>query len=392
VRIAYFDCSAGVAGDMLVASLIDAGASREIPNRVAVALGLGSGVRVVVRRVRRGGFVATGLDIRDRSPAVRGVEEANAAIRGAGFSRAVTRRCLADLRRFASVEANLHGVPVHQVHLHELSAVDTLIDVACFHVMLEALGVDDVQASPINVGGGRFAMSHGTFASPAPATAVSLIDVPVFGQDSGGELTTPTGAALLKGRASRFGRLPAMRLEAVGLGAGSKDMPWPNVVRCFIGSAAAASPVAVETVTLLETNLDDMNPQLYELIIDRLTDAGALDVYLTPIIMKRSRPGTVIGVIAPPSRAAALVEILFRETPTLGVRRTEIQRHALERHAETVETSFGPVQAKVAHLPGGRRRTVAEFADVRRIAEDRGVPVQEVARQVAGELAALDVG
>ncbi len=390
MRVAYFDCTAGVAGDMLVAALIDAGGPFGLVRQAVDSLGLGSAVRVTTRRVRRGAFVGTGLSIKIQSDAVRGIAEATSAVRAAGFSDAVTKRCVADLRRLASTEGALHAIPAKRVHLHELSGADTLIDVTSFHLLLEALGIDDVQASPVNVGGGRFAMSHGDFAAPAPATAALLRGVPVFGQETGGELTTPTGALLLTGRASRFGSFPAMRMDTIGHGAGTRDSPRPNLLRCFVGSVDVAAGMTLETVEILETNVDDLNPQLYEEVIDRLAEAGALDVYLVPMVAKRSRPGVIIGVIAPPERASELADVLFMETPTLGVRRSHVERYVLERHADVAKTSFGALQVKVARLPGGGRRTVPEFADLRRLAKERGIPVFELARRVSGELASGD--
>ena len=390
MRVAWFDCGSGASGDMLCAALIDAGGPTDLLRTAIERMGLGGEVRATARRVRAGNLVATRLRIRIADGGRRQLTEAKAAVVAGRFSPDVTRRSIADLERLAQTEGALHGMTAADVHLHELSAADTLIDIAAFHLLLEALRVDDVQASPVNVGGGRFTTSHGEWVAPAPATAALLRGAPVFGKDDAGELTTPTGALLLSGRASRFGALPQMRLESVGSGAGTREAPRPSILRCFIGTVADAPEVRLEQVVLLESNIDDLNPQVYEEVFDRLFAAGALDVFLVPMIAKRGRPGVVVGVLATPELGGELANVLFSETSTLGVRTTTVERYVLDRWSDIAETSFGPIRVKVAQLPSGGRRTVPEFADIRRVASEQGIPVAAVARRVGAELVGRD--
>jgi uncharacterized protein (TIGR00299 family) protein len=384
-RVAYLDCSSGVAGDMLLASLLDAGVPLDGLRGVLAEIGIAPHVALSLTPVTRGGFRASYLEVTVASGApswrLDGLAE---RLRASGLSKEVQRRSLDDLARLVQLEGQLHGVANE---LHELGSLDTIVDVVGFHYACACLAIDSLISSPINVGGGEVTFAHGTFGVPAPATAELLRAVPIHGDDAArGELATPTGALLVSNSAVTHGSLPAMRLERIGYGAGRRDTARPNIVRCLIGTIDQGATSLVERVLTLETNIDDMNPQLYEPLSERLFALGALDVSLASVIGKRGRPATIVTVIAPPDREEELIAALFEESTTLGVRVTEMKRVALQRRIVRTSTSLGPVNVKVALLPSGRERRTAEYRDVVALAQEHGIPVVDAARQIAGEL------
>jgi len=278
----------------------------------------------------------------------------------------------------------VHGSTVGQVQFHEVGAVDAIVDVTGAVVGLHLLGAEAVHVSALPIGGGFVDGAHGRIPLPGPGTAELLRGFPVIDTGVRAELVTPTGAAILTTLATGAGRMPAMTVERVGYGAGTADLPeTPNVLRCFVGELAGAA--AVETVAQVETTIDDMSPQLYEPLMDRLFEAGALDVFLTPVIMKRSRPGTVLTALCPPDRVNDLSRVLFEESPTIGVRWSEVARTRLPREMVTLATAYGAVPFKVSRL-GGRVITVTpEFAEVARIAREKSLPVREVLDQARAD-------
>jgi len=390
VTIAYLDCTAGAAGDMLLGAFVDAGLPVSVLEAMVNALGLAGEARVEATAVTRGGFRATHLAVHVSADAPRRtVPDILAVIDRAALPEAVRAASRADVERLAAVEARLHGVAPEALHLHELAGTDTIIDIVGFHTALAALGIQQVVVSPINVGSGTLTIAHGTLGVPGPATAELLKGAPIHGSTVPGEAITPTAALLLTGPERTFGPLPPIRLRTIGYGAGTRDTPSPNVVRCYLGEPAGdigGPEWRTETVAVLETNVDDLNPQHYEHVLARLFAEGALDAYLVPLIAKHGRPGVQIGVIAPPDCADALTAVLFAETTTLGVRRRTTERASLERRIEERPTSLGPVRVKIATLPDGSERLAPEHADLARIATERGLPLIEVARIVAREL------
>jgi hypothetical protein len=255
-----------------------------------------------------------------------------------------------------------------------------MVDVVGALAGLDALGVEKVYVSPLPMGRGFTGGAHGRLPLPAPATVALLEGAPLVGSDLEVELVTPTGAALLSSLASGFGPMPAMTLRAVGYGAGGRDLPIPNVLRLFLGDQAASSAGMVETLTMLETNIDDLNPEIYDYVMARLFQAGALDVFLSPIQMKKNRPATLLRVLCQPDEADALMAILFAETSTLGVRQQVVARHCLARSVQEVETPYGQVRVKVAGWGDGQVKAAPEYEDCRRLAEAHGVPLREVYR------------
>lgn len=388
-RVAYLDCSSGVAGDMLLASLIDAGVPLSDLQGLLEELGIGTHVALSLSQVMRGAFRASHLEVAVSSGAPTwSLGALESSLRASSLPAEAQRRALDDLARLLAVEARLHGVASE---LHELGSLDTIVDVVGFHFACARLGFDSLVTSPINVGGGEVTFAHGTFGVPAPATAELLAGVPIHGDaPSSGELTTPTGALLVSGATVTHGQLPPMRIERIGYGAGTRETSRANIVRCFVGTRAGPGAASRDRVLLLETNLDDMNPQLYETLTEKLFTLGALDVSLAAVIGKHGRPATVVTVIAPPGHEHKLSDALFEESTTLGIRVSEVDRVVLERRIVRVTTSMGLVDVKISKLPGGRERRVAEHRDVVALAKQHGLTVVDAARQVAAEIEAND--
>jgi uncharacterized protein (TIGR00299 family) protein len=293
------------------------------------------------------------------------------------LSPAGRTRAAALFRRLAEAEARIHQMPVDRVHLHEVGALDSIIDIVGAVFAIEWFAADRIVVSPINVGGGMVRSAHGVFPVPAPATVQLLGDTPVYSDGPRAELLTPTGALLLTAHASSFGSIPPMRVERVGYGAGARDFSeTPNVLRVLVGEAADAAPT--ERLIVAECEIDDMNPQIFGVLMDRLYAAGALEVFYQPVQMKKNRPGTLVTVLAAPDRRDALVEIVFQETTTIGVRYHEVQRERLQRAIVPVDTPLGTIRFKVASRGGHVVNAAPEFDDCVRIAGERGLPVKDV--------------
>jgi len=285
-----------------------------------------------------------------------------------------------------AAEAKIHSVPIEEIHFHEVGAVDAMVDIVCAAVGAEALAVDQIVCSPLNVGGGMVKCAHGTFPIPAPATVELLKDAPVYSSGVQAELVTPTGAAIVKTLARRFSAFPEMKIEKSGYGAGSREFPGhPNVARLVIGETASviAGKTQVETLSVLEANLDDMNPQVFGYVLDRLLEEGALDVFGMPVQMKKNRPGTLLTVLCKPEAAGKLAQIIFAETTTLGVRQREEVRQTLARRWENVRTPWGEVRIKIASMNGTVTNYAPEYEDCRRIATEHHVPLKTVMQEAA---------
>lgn len=413
-RLVYFDCASGASGDMLLGALVDLGLPLDALEAELAKVPL-QGYRLESRKVQRSGLQATKVDVviadhpaehgHPHSPSHRhgghghdhghdhGHEDAHAPAYDHGHSHCGLRDILALVdrskldpsvkervsglfRRLAEAEATVHGSSPEEVHFHEVGAIDSIVDIVGGVVGLRWLGAQRFVSSALNVGTGTVTMSHGTFPVPPPATARLVQGVPVYGAGEG-ELLTPTGALLVTGHATGYGPLPPVRPEAVGYGAGTRDTPGrPNVLRLIVGSEEGHT--AGERVVVLESELDDMSPQLCGPLMDRLLAAGALDAFYTPIQMKKGRPGLLVSVIAEPARREALEEVLFTETTTLGVRRQEWDRTMLDRDVIPVETPYGTVGVKIGRRGGRVYNVQPEFEDCRRASEVRGVAVKEV--------------
>jgi len=388
MKTLYFDCFSGISGDMTLAALVSAGWPAAELESLPARLGL-TGVEVVVSEARRGPFAATRVEVRIEDPQPhRHLHHIRAILDAADLPAAARTRAHAAFRRLAEAEAEVHGSTVEKVHFHEVGAADALVDVAGAMLGLESLGIERVHATPPVLGRGSVQSGHGRIPVPAPAAVLLLRGAPVSLGDIEAELTTPTGAALLATVVERWEPPPPFTLERVGTGAGARDLEdQPNVLRVMIGSttaAAAAGGLRRRRVAVLETALDDDNPQFVAALIPRLLEAGALDAMVVPSVMKKGRPGLWLVVIAGVADAGSLARQLLAETSSLGVRVREDDRYELERESAEVETAFGRVTLKVATLPDGARRAVPEFESVRAAAERAGRPLREVAEAAIG--------
>ncbi len=393
MRIAYFDCPMGVSGDMILGALIDAGLEGERLTEALAGLKL-PGYALRWERVMKGAFAATQVTVEVADTQTeRRLADMEALLDAADLPEDVREGARAVFRRLAEVEAEIHATTPDQIHFHELGAIDTLVDVVGALCGLALLGVEAEYASPLPVARGWVQSRHGPLPLPAPATLALLRGVPLVPGPVEGELVTPTGAALLTHLVRSFGSPPAMTLQKIGYGAGRKDFPprgqgsaaHPNLLRLWIGVTQRAA--TWEPMVLLETSIDDMNPQLYEHVAERLFAAGALDVTLGSVQMKKNRPGTVLSVLCQPEQADELSEIVFHETTTLGIRRIPVTRQALPRRFEQVETRFGMVQVKLATLPDGSLRAMPEYEDCRRLAREVGVPLRAIIEEAKQEAA-----
>ncbi|MEJ2301155.1 MAG: nickel pincer cofactor biosynthesis protein LarC [Anaerolineales bacterium] len=378
MKIAYFDCIAGASGDMILGALLDAGLSEAQLKEQLARLHL-PGFDIRSQRVVKQGISAVKADVLvadERSE--RRLADIRAVVQESDLADDIRTQAISIFDRLGQVEAEIHGIPAEQVHLHELGGLDTIVDVVGTLVGLKALEVTRVYASSVSLGGGFATGAHGAIPLPAPATLALLKDIPVVGRDLEMELVTPTGAVLLASLVESFGPIPPMALKSVGYGAGGRDLSVPNVLRLLLGEQAVPNSATRETLVTLETNIDDLNPQTYEYVMARLLEAGALDVTLSPLQMKKERPGTQLWVLCRPGDADRLAKIIFTETSTLGIRKQQVERLSLARSIETVETPYGTIRVKIAELGGGQVKIAPEYEDCRRLAQEQQVPLGKV--------------
>jgi pyridinium-3,5-bisthiocarboxylic acid mononucleotide nickel chelatase len=380
MKLAYFDCSSGISGDMTLGALVDAGVALEKLNDAVGSLGL-PGCRIRAQEVKKHAIRATQVTVEyEHEHAHRHLHHILAMIDAGRLTDRQKDLARRIFTRLAEAEAKVHGTAIEKVHFHEVGAADSIADIVGTAVGWDLLGIEQAVASAVPTGTGRIRIAHGDFSVPAPATAELLRGVPLAESAISAELTTPTGAAILTTLAGSFGPPPAMKIEQIGYGAGQKELAeQPNVLRLLVGEAVGVGPgAASEQVWVVETNLDDIAGELVGYCTGRLWEAGALDVYTTPIQMKKNRPGVVLSVVCRADNVAAVEEIIFRETTTLGIRRWPVSRHVLARKAHSVQTSFGQVEGKVGWLADGAARFAPEFESCRRIAAEQQVPLREV--------------
>jgi len=380
LRILYLDCFSGVSGDMLLGALVDLGVDIARLRERLAALPL-RGYSISAHRTSRQGISGVKVDVKVTSRQTeRGWREIRSLIEKAEFEAPVQESALRTFRRLIEVEARIHRVNVNQVHLHEVGAVDAIVDIVGSVIALrELLGEGGrLHVSPLHLGRGMVTMEHGTFPIPAPATAALLKGVPVLSGPVEGELVTPTGAAIVTTMAEAFGPMPPMTLLGVGYGAGSRRYDdHPNLLRAILGESQQVGELR-EEVVVVESTIDDMNPQAYGFLMERLFAAGALEVFYTPVQMKKNRPGTLVTVIVPQSRFGEITETIFTESTTIGLRHTLAGRIELARDVVSVKTPFGQVRVKVSSLEGRPTQAQPEYEDCRRIAAAAGVPLKEV--------------
>jgi pyridinium-3,5-bisthiocarboxylic acid mononucleotide nickel chelatase len=442
MRIAYLDCFSGISGDMFLGALLDAGVSPELLEQTAAALDIGA--RLQISRVTRGGIGATKVDViasdglgqgqknspRAAAPAAgsqhdhlqhdhlqhdhvqhehndghshahgqgekpagsqeytRGLKQIREIIGQAAIGESAKATAIAIFEALGAAEAKIHHVEVGQVHFHEVGAVDALVDIVCAAVGAEALGVDEIVCSSLNVGGGTVKCAHGDLPVPAPATVELLRGASVYSSGVQAELVTPTGAAIVKTLVRRFSVFPEMTIEKSGYGAGTRDFPGhANVLRLTLGEAQTqlAGKTLQETISVLEASLDDMNPQVFGYVLDRLLEQGALDVFGLPVQMKKNRPGILLTVLCRREDAAKLTDLIFRETTTLGVREREEKRRILARKWILVGTRWGNIRLKVASMNGTITNYAPEYEDCRKIAAAHHVPLKTVMQEAVQE-------
>ena len=382
MKTLYFDCFAGASGDMILGAMVAAGTD---PNylREQLALLAVDGFSINFETVNRSGLSATYARVETaHEHKHRHLSDIKQIIESSGLSEPVKQRAVQIFTRLAEAEARVHNEHVDQVHFHEVGALDAILDVVGAAICFDALKIERFVSSPLHVGSGMVQMAHGRFPIPPPAVTELLKGVPFYASDIKGELLTPTGAAIITTVCSEFGPIPRMTTESAGYGAGTREyQDFPNVLRVLVGET---SNVATdERLWMIETNLDDASPQIIGHVMDRVLELGALDCFFTPVQMKKNRPGVLLSVLCEPSEKEAVMKLLFMETTTLGVRSYEVNRRALERSVVQVETQYGPIFVKVAHLDGRVVNEMPEFEQCRQAALKANVPlkvVEEAAR------------
>ena len=381
MRLLYFDCFAGVSGDMIIGALLDLGVELDELRRQLASLDL-SGYELSAAPVKRSGIAATKFEVKidDARQPARKLSD----ITGLINDSAISDRCKADsvrvFERLAEAEAKVHASTKEKVHFHEVGAVDSIIDIVGSMIGFELLGVEQIISSPLRVGRGSVKAAHGLLPVPAPGTAELLRGVPVYAGDIDGEFVTPTGAAILTSFSTSFRDLPPVTIDRIGYGAGTRDpKDFPNALRLLLCDSSGDKVRAPDDgVIVVETNIDDMNPQAFGHVMERAFALGALDLFLTPVQMKKDRPGVLITVLCEASKLDAITELLLKETTTLGIRYYEAKRRVLERTLETVATAFGTARVKVARDGGRTLHFQPEYDDCLRLAESSGVPLIEV--------------
>jgi hypothetical protein len=377
MRIAYFDCFSGASGDMILGALIDAGLSplrlREELRKLRIPT-----IRLRIKKVQKGGISATQVIVEGRSEKKphRNLKEMLKIIDRGGLGFEVKEKSKEIFQRIASVEARIHQKPIDEIHFHEIGGLDSIVDIVGSVWGLRQMGIDEVHVSKVNVGTGFVECEHGILPVPAPATLALMKGKPIYSSGVERELLTPTGAAILTSFGSQFGQMPPMSLERIGYGAGRDDLPHPNLLRLIIGTSTKTS--GKERVVVIETNIDDMNPQFYDYIMEKLLAIGVLEVFVTPVLMKKNRPATLLTVICPPEKLPSVTAFLLRETTTLGLRWREEERSRTDREIIPFQTRYGKIRFKIARWEGSVVNLSPEYEDCKRLALEKGIPLKDV--------------
>jgi pyridinium-3,5-bisthiocarboxylic acid mononucleotide nickel chelatase len=385
LKIAYFDCYSGISGDMLIGSLMGAGCDFKKWLAQMETLPL-EGWSASIRKVRRSGISGLKFSVKITSPQPqRSLPQIERTIKKSKLPASVKERAALVFNKLAQAEAAAHGVSVEKVHFHEVGAVDSIIDIAGTCLAVEMLKADKIFFSALNLGSGTVKAAHGVLPVPAPATAELIKGIPAYQSVFPAELTTPTGAALAATLSDGFGPMPPMEIKSTGSGAGDMDLSgMPNLLRVFIGEKDGGG-YEEDSVVLVETNIDDMDPRVYEYIIERLLQAGALDAWLTPVIMKKSRPAVTLSALAEPGKKSAIIDIIMEETTTFGVRTTEYSRRKLAREFREVAAPGGKVRVKVGKRDGKILKAVPEYEDVKAAAKKSNLPLRDIIKLAGRE-------
>jgi hypothetical protein len=385
MKTLYFDCFAGASGDMILGALVGLGVDPAVLRGQLSQLGVG-GYEIGFETVNRSGLSATRARVQTiEEHHHRHLGDILKIIDASSLSDKVRERAARIFERLAEAEARVHNEAIEKIHFHEVGALDAIIDVVGAAVGFEVLGVERFCCSPLHVGSGTVRMAHGVFPVPPPAVAELLAGVPIYATEVAGELVTPTGAAIIRATCEEFGPLPLMKIERTAYGAGSREYEdFPNALRLMLGEDETRAGMRTERLLVIETNIDDMSPQLFGHVMERALEKGALDCYLTPVQMKKNRPGVLLSLLCRPADSEALTALLFEETTTIGVRSYEVERRALERETVRVKTPFGAIDVKVARLNGRIVNRMPEYEQCRAAAQASGVALRVV------EAAALD--
>jgi len=386
VKTACFECFSGISGDMCLGALVDAGVSVKALEKALKTLPV-KGYKLVSAKVSRGGIAATKVDVvirplgKQHGHEHKMWKDIEKIIKASSLPADIRTKGSNVFRRLFEAEAAVHGKPFHKVHLHELGGTDCLVDIFGTLIGLDILGVGKVYATPVNLGSGLITTGHGVLPVPAPATMELLKGAPVYSSGAAFELATPTGAAILAGLNADFSGMPVMRVKNIGYGAGGKEVTgMPNVLRILVGNGERED--LYETVAVIETNIDDMNPQIYEDVCRKLSGAGALDVFLENVIMKKGRPAQKLTVLARESDVERLSDLIFRETTTIGLRIYKVMRKTLGREIKSVKTKYGQVRLKLSRLKGKVVNVSPEYDDLKALSEKCGVPIKRIVEEL----------
>ena len=377
MRIAYFDCFSGASGDMILGSLIDAGLSARLLKEELKKLRIPT-IHLKVKKVLKSGLSATQVIVEGKSEkkSHRNLKEILRIVERSGVEAKVKERSKEIFKRIASVEANIHQTQMEEVHFHELGGLDSIVDIVGSVWGIQKLGIEKILVSKVNVGGGFVKCEHGILPVPAPATLSLMEGKPIYSSGVERELLTPTGAAILTTLGTEFGSMPPMKVERIGYGAGRDNLPHPNLLRLIIGTSESSLPR--ERVTVVETNIDDMNPQFYDYVIEKLLAMGVLEIFITPILMKKNRPGHLLTIICPSEKLPFVTKFLLRETTTLGLRWHEEEREKSDREILSEETKYGKIRFKLARWEGRIVNLSPEYDDCKRLALENRVPLKEI--------------
>ncbi len=377
MRIAYFDCFSGASGDMILGSLIDAGLSPQRLREELKNLRIPT-VHLRVKKVLKGGISATHVMVEGKGEkrSHRNSKEILRIIERSSVESEVKEKSKEIFKRIASVEAKIHQTPMEEVHFHELGGLDSIVDIVGSVWGIQQLGIEKIYVSKVNVGTGFVKCEHGILPVPAPATLSLMEGKPIYSSGVERELLTPTGAAILTTLGSEFGSMPPIKVDRIGYGAGRDNLPHPNLLRLIIGTSESIS--GKEKVVIIETNIDDMNPQFYDYLIEKLLAMEVLEVFITPILMKKNRPGHLLTIISPSEKLSSVTKFLLRETTTLGLRWHEEERAKTDREILTGKTKYGKIRFKLARWEGKVVNLSPEYEDCKRLALEKKVPLKEV--------------
>ena len=381
MKTAYFDCFSGISGDMIIGALLDLGLDFNFLKNELKKLDL-KNYEIKSRKIIKNRIASTKFDViikHEHNHEERNLKEINKIIKKSKLDNETKTVIKKIFLKIANAEAKIHNKPVDKIHFHEIGAIDTIIDIAGAVIGLKKLGIEKVCCSKLNVGTGFVEFSHGKWPVPAPATAEILKNVPVYNNNAEAELVTPTGAAIITTFAEKFGEMPLVKIEKIGYGAGTKDLEQPNVLRVFLGEMENNGN---ETINIIETNIDNMNPEIYPYVIDRLMENDALDAYLTNIIMKKGRPAIKLTVLCEVENTDKLCNIIFDETTTLGVRIFPAAKKKLDREVKTIKTKYGNIRVKISKLDNEVKNIMPEYDDCVKIAKSKKIPLKKVYEEV----------